>query len=50
VAVDAWDVKPGLPKALVPIQSNLEHLMRKQYVYGYIHEVHDEWRFDNRHA
>jgi MoaA/NifB/PqqE/SkfB family radical SAM enzyme len=36
VAVDGWDVKPGLPKALVPIQSNLERLMRKQYVYGYI--------------
>lgn len=36
VAVDAWDVKPGLPKALVPIQPNLERLMRKQYTYGYM--------------
>lgn len=36
VALDAWDVKPGLPKALVPIQPNLEHLLRKQYVYGYM--------------
>ena len=36
VAVDAWDVKPGLPKALVPIQPNLERLMRKQYSYGYM--------------
>ena len=36
VAVDAWDVKPGLPKALVPIQAHLEHLLRKQYVYGYM--------------
>jgi MoaA/NifB/PqqE/SkfB family radical SAM enzyme len=35
-AVDAWDLKPGLPKALVPARSNLEHLMRKQYVYGYM--------------
>jgi MoaA/NifB/PqqE/SkfB family radical SAM enzyme len=36
VAIDAWEVKPGLPKALVPIQPNLEHLMRKQYAYGYM--------------
>ena len=36
VAVDAWDVKPGLPKALVPIQSNVQRLLRKQYVYGYM--------------
>ena len=34
IAVDAWDVKPGLPKALVPIQKNVEYLSRKQYVYG----------------
>lgn len=34
VAVDAWDVKPGLPKALVPIQKHVEYLSRKQYVYG----------------
>lgn len=36
VAVDAWQVKPGLPKALVPIQTYVQHLMRKQYVYGYM--------------
>jgi MoaA/NifB/PqqE/SkfB family radical SAM enzyme len=36
VAIDAWDVKPGLPKALVPIEPHLEHLLRKQYVYGYM--------------
>ena len=35
-ALDAWDLKPGLPKALVPAKANLEHLMRKQYVYGYM--------------
>ena len=35
-ALDAWDEKPGLPKALVPSRSNLEYLMRKQYVYGYM--------------
>ena len=36
VALDAWDEKPGLPKALVPIESHLAHLLRKQYVYGYM--------------
>src|SRR5271166_5622057 len=36
VAIDAWDEKPGLPKALLPIQQNLERLMRKQYRYGYM--------------
>ena len=36
VALDAWDVKPGLPKALVPIEPQLERLMRKQFVYGYM--------------
>ena len=35
-AMDAWDEKPGLPKALVPARRNLEHIMRKQYVYGYL--------------
>jgi hypothetical protein len=35
-ALDAWDLKPGLPKALVPSQKNLEHVLRKQYVYGYM--------------
>jgi MoaA/NifB/PqqE/SkfB family radical SAM enzyme len=36
VALDAWDEKPGLPKALVPIEPHLERLLRKQYVYGYM--------------
>jgi MoaA/NifB/PqqE/SkfB family radical SAM enzyme len=35
-ALDAWDEKPSLPKALVPVRKNLEHLLRKQYVYGYM--------------
>jgi MoaA/NifB/PqqE/SkfB family radical SAM enzyme len=35
-ALDAWDEKPGLPKALVPARKNLEYLMRKQYGYGYM--------------
>jgi MoaA/NifB/PqqE/SkfB family radical SAM enzyme len=35
-ALDAWDEKPGLPKALIPARKNLEYLMRKQYVYGYM--------------
>ena len=35
-ALDAWDLKPGLPKALVPSQKNLEHVLDKQYVYGYM--------------
>jgi MoaA/NifB/PqqE/SkfB family radical SAM enzyme len=35
-ALDAWDEKPGLPKALVPARKNLEYLTRKQYVYGYM--------------
>jgi hypothetical protein len=34
--MDAWDLKPGLPKALVPAQKNLEHILRKQYVNGYV--------------
>ncbi len=36
LALDAWDEKPGLPKALVPVQKNLEHMLRKQFTYGYI--------------
>jgi MoaA/NifB/PqqE/SkfB family radical SAM enzyme len=36
LALDAWDEKPGLPKALVPVERHLEHLLRKQYVYGYM--------------
>jgi len=35
-AMDAWDLKPGLPKAFVPAQTNLEYILRKQYVNGYI--------------
>jgi len=35
-AMDAWDLKPGLPKALVPAQKNLEYILRKQYVNGYV--------------
>ncbi len=35
-ALDAWDLRPGLPKALVPAEKNLEHILRKQYVYGYM--------------
>jgi radical SAM protein with 4Fe4S-binding SPASM domain len=35
-AVDAWDEKPSLPKAVVPVRKHIEHLMKKQYVYGYM--------------
>lgn len=35
LAVDAWNIKPGLPKAMVPIRENFEYLIRKQYKYGY---------------
>jgi MoaA/NifB/PqqE/SkfB family radical SAM enzyme len=35
LAVDAVDEKPGLPKALTPIRSYFEYLVRKQYRYGY---------------
>jgi MoaA/NifB/PqqE/SkfB family radical SAM enzyme len=35
LAVDAWDLKPGLPKAMVPIRQYFNHLVRKQYKYGY---------------
>ncbi|PSH04009.1 MAG: hypothetical protein CXZ00_09360 [Acidobacteria bacterium] len=35
LAADAWDIKPGLPKAMVPIRSYFEYLIRKQYKYGY---------------
>ncbi|MGC9292573.1 MAG: radical SAM protein [Acidobacteriaceae bacterium] len=35
LAVDAWDQKPGLPKAMVPIRKYFDHLVRKQYKYGY---------------
>jgi MoaA/NifB/PqqE/SkfB family radical SAM enzyme len=35
-ALDAWDLKPSLPKALVPVRKNLEHILRKQYAYDYM--------------
>src|SRR5437667_2180174 len=35
-ALDAWDEKPSLPKALVPVRKNLEYLMKKQFAYGYM--------------
>ena len=35
IAVDAVDLKPGLPKALVPIRKQFDYLVRKQYDYGY---------------
>lgn len=35
IAVDTWDVKPGLPKAMVPIRAYFDYLVRKQYKYGY---------------
>jgi MoaA/NifB/PqqE/SkfB family radical SAM enzyme len=35
-ALDAWDEQPSLPKALAPARKHLEHLIRKQYVYGYM--------------
>jgi pyruvate-formate lyase-activating enzyme len=35
IAVDAVDLKPGLPKALAPIRKQFDYLVRKQYGYGY---------------
>jgi MoaA/NifB/PqqE/SkfB family radical SAM enzyme len=35
-ALDSWDLKPSLPKAFVPAQENLQHVLRKQYVHGYM--------------
>jgi MoaA/NifB/PqqE/SkfB family radical SAM enzyme len=35
LAVDAVDEKRGLPKALSPIRSQFEYLVKKQYRYGY---------------
>jgi MoaA/NifB/PqqE/SkfB family radical SAM enzyme len=35
-AMDAWDLKPGLPKALIPAQKNLEYILRQQYVHAYV--------------
>ena len=35
-ALDSWELKPSLPKAFIPAQKNLEHILRKQYVYDYM--------------
>src|SRR5215469_5979461 len=35
-AVDAWDEKPSLPKAVVPTRKHIDHILRKQHVYGYM--------------
>jgi len=35
LAVDTTDEKPGLPKALNPIRKYFDHLVRRQYRYGY---------------
>lgn len=35
LAVDAVDEKRGLPKALIPIRPYFEHLVKRQYRYGY---------------
>jgi MoaA/NifB/PqqE/SkfB family radical SAM enzyme len=35
LAVDAVDEKPGLPKALNPIWTHFDYLVKKQYRYGY---------------
>lgn len=35
-ALDSWDLTPSLPKAFVPVQRHIEHLLRKQYVYDYL--------------
>lgn len=34
LAMDAWDVKPGLPKALVPIRPYFDYLIKRQHAYG----------------
>jgi MoaA/NifB/PqqE/SkfB family radical SAM enzyme len=35
-ALDSWNLQPSLPKAVEPVRNNLEYLLRKQYVYGYM--------------
>ena len=35
LAVDVVDEKPGLPKALAPIRSYFDYLVKKQYRYGF---------------
>lgn len=34
-ALQAWGLKPSLPRALVSARNNLEYVLRKQYVYDY---------------
>ena len=35
LAIDAVDLKPGLPKALVPIRKHFDYLIKHQFRYGY---------------
>src|SRR6201984_2052276 len=35
-ALDSWDLKPSLPKALAPARAYLEYVLRQQYVYKYM--------------
>jgi MoaA/NifB/PqqE/SkfB family radical SAM enzyme len=35
-ALDAWDEKPSLPKAVIPAKKNLDYLISRQYLYGYM--------------
>src|ERR1700757_2533380 len=35
-ALDSWALQSSLPKAVEPARKNLEYLLRKQYVYGYM--------------
>jgi MoaA/NifB/PqqE/SkfB family radical SAM enzyme len=35
-AVDAWEEKPSLPKAVVPSRKHIDYVLRRQYVYGYM--------------
>ncbi len=36
VAIDSWEEQESLPKAFIPIEKKIEHLLKKQYVYGYM--------------
>ena len=36
VAIDSWEEQRSLPKAFIPIKKKVEHLLKKQYVYGYM--------------
>src|SRR5690349_15058084 len=35
-ALDSWNLQPSLPKAVEPARKNIDYLLRKQYVYGYM--------------